>query len=250
MTNVSWRWKLISLEKRWKTADGKPRGPTIQPTKSFGLGWLKGGSNCRRKSKFKSADNGERFKQCDDSDIGRAGIELDRAAVLMLIPAKPESATPKRISLEQCNQSRASTFRPEITKRFGIAIYNRLWSTIDRIDAGRERGAPKERLQHKPPENAHPKDHVFSSRYIALWDAAKFSDVLQRGYRDEHILKAMAQKVSPYTMVGYEGVATLIDQARYCEEENIPGEFVEIGTHKGGCLGAMAHADLVFGRAL
>ncbi len=50
-------------------------------------------------------------------------------------------------------------------------------------------------------------------------------------------------------MVGYEGVATLIDQARYCEEENIPGAFVEIGTHKGGCLGAMAHANLVFGRA-
>jgi O-methyltransferase len=89
----------------------------------------------------------------------------------------------------------------------------------------------------------------FSSGYIHLAEAARFADRLGRGYRDEHLLKAMAQKVAAYTMVSYEGVATLIDQVRYCEEQNIPGAFVEIGTCKGGCLGAMAHANLIFGRS-
>jgi O-methyltransferase len=151
--------------------------------------------------------------------------------------------------------TRAPRHVARITKKLGVAIYKWLESQIDRIDADREHRVSKKQPDPMAqpnivkPENAHPKDQVFSSRYIALWDAAKFADVLQRGYRDEHILKAMAQKVSPYTMVGYEGVATLIDQARYCEDENISGAFVEIGTHKGGCLGAMAHANLVFGRS-
>ena len=156
--------------------------------------------------------------------------------------------------------SNAMTRAPEhaarLIKKLGVAIYNWLDSLGGRIDADRERRSAR-RSQgdiaqpSEPaaaPMDAHPKDQVFSSRYITLWDAAKFSDILERGYRDEHILKAMAQKVSPYTMVGYEGVATLIDQARYCEEQNIPGAFVEIGTCKGGCLGAMAHANLVFGK--
>jgi O-methyltransferase len=156
--------------------------------------------------------------------------------------------------------SRAPRHLGRITKKLGVAIYNWLWFRIERIDADRERRAstarsvepvtaPAEDAPPKEVENARPINQVFAPQYISLADAAKFSEFLECGYRDEHILKAMAQKIAGYTMVGYQGIATLIDQARYCEEENIPGAFVEIGTHKGGCLGAMAHANLVFGRS-
>jgi O-methyltransferase/8-demethyl-8-(2,3-dimethoxy-alpha-L-rhamnosyl)tetracenomycin-C 4'-O-methyltransferase len=35
---------------------------------------------------------------------------------------------------------------------------------------------------------------------------------------------------------------------RYCEENEIPGDYVELGTWKGGCLAIIAQANLTWGR--
>jgi O-methyltransferase len=120
--------------------------------------------------------------------------------------------------------SRAPEHIATLTKNAGLACYRLLldWA-----------------MSHHP-------DRRFSSAVIHLKDAEKFSRQLNRGYRDEEVLKRITKKISPNTMASYDGVATLIDQARYCEERRIGGAFVELGTWKGGCLGAMALANLTF----
>jgi len=147
-----------------------------------------------------------------------------------------------------------------LAKRYLLAVHNSLSSKIEQMEAlsrvrmAEARGelvprATSVEVKPKDEAPAHPKDQVFSSRFISLPDAAKFEAVLERGYRDERIIQVMIKLIRAHTMVGYEGVATLIDQARYCEEEGIVGAFVEVGTCMGGCLAAMAHSNLVFGRA-
>jgi O-methyltransferase len=89
-------------------------------------------------------------------------------------------------------------------------------------------------------------EHCFSSAHIHLDDAYRLSRLLHRGYRDEENVKAIIPAIKSNTMVGYEGIATLFDQARYCDERRLDGAFVELGTWKGGCLGAMALANLAF----
>ena len=151
-----------------------------------------------------------------------------------------------------------------LAKAYAVLVYESLYSWADRhrpAQAGNTREAEIKLLQSElATSHAHiqalqlesdtvkrERDQLLSYGRISLPMAAKFADQLSCGYRDEHILKAMAQKVAAYTMVGYEGIVTLIDQVRYIEENNIPGSFVEIGTCKGGCLGAMAHANQIFG---
>jgi hypothetical protein len=74
------------------------------------------------------------------------------------------------------------------------------------------------------------------------------SQFMSRGYRDEHtVMWPIIEAIKLHTMVTYDGIATLIDQVRYCEEEAIPGAFVELGCWRGGALGAMALANLKFG---
>jgi len=93
-----------------------------------------------------------------------------------------------------------------------------------------------------------PADQVFSSQAISIQDAMIHSQFMSRGYRDEHsVMWPIIEAIKLHTMVTYDGIATLIDQARYCEEAGIEGAFVDLGTWKGGCLGAMALANLKFG---
>lgn len=135
-----------------------------------------------------------------------------------------------------------------LAKAYAVLTYESLygWAVRDRhID----RSAHVQALQAETDDVKRTRDELLTYGRITLPTAARFADKLSSGYRDEHILKAMAQKVAAYTMVSYQGIATLIDQVRYIEEQNIPGAFVEIGTCKGGCLGAMAHANQVFGKS-
>ncbi|HLB47446.1 MAG TPA: TylF/MycF/NovP-related O-methyltransferase [Anaerolineales bacterium] len=53
--------------------------------------------------------------------------------------------------------------------------------------------------------------------------------------------------VRAHTMVSLEGLATLYDQAVFCETRHISGDFVECGTWRGGAVGLMAIANLKHG---
>jgi hypothetical protein len=71
---------------------------------------------------------------------------------------------------------------------------------------------------------------------------------LKRGYADEDRFQKMILAVEKNTMATYDGMASLIDQIRFCEENGIAGAFVELGTWKGGCMGLMAQTNLAYGK--
>jgi O-methyltransferase len=71
---------------------------------------------------------------------------------------------------------------------------------------------------------------------------------LNRGYADEAQSQRMIGVVEKNTMATYDGMVSLIDQVRFCEEHGIAGAYVELGTWKGGCMGLMAQANLAFGK--
>ena len=52
-----------------------------------------------------------------------------------------------------------------------------------------------------------------------------------------------------HTMVVYEKLVTLYQQAVFCERQGMEGSFVECGTWKGGAVGLMALANLAHGRS-
>jgi len=58
----------------------------------------------------------------------------------------------------------------------------------------------------------------------------------------------MIELVSDYTMVTYDGLASVCDIIRYVEENAIEGCFVELGTWKGGTLALMGLATLKYGK--
>src|ERR1051325_1289209 len=65
-------------------------------------------------------------------------------------------------------------------------------------------------------------------------------DLEQEAY--ENILK-----IHTHTMLSYERLVTLYQQAVFCEQNGIAGSFVECGTWKGGAVGLMALANLNHG---
>ena len=94
-------------------------------------------------------------------------------------------------------------------------------------------------------------DEIFSSKYIHL--PRGFNDIskrkfLKRGYRDEVEIQSMIESVSDYTMVTYDGLASVCDIIRFVEQNSISGCFVELGTWKGGTLALMGLASLKYGK--
>ncbi len=55
---------------------------------------------------------------------------------------------------------------------------------------------------------------------------------------------SMIDIVRKNTMVGEDSLVTLYHQARFCELNGIPGDFIECGTWKGGSVGLMALVNL------
>lgn len=91
----------------------------------------------------------------------------------------------------------------------------------------------------------------FSSTMIHVADPAVRANIgyLRRGYEDEERYQQMILAVTGYTMVTYDGLVSVIDQIRFCEENSIPGAFVELGTWKGGSFAVMAQANLAYGKS-
>jgi O-methyltransferase len=89
-------------------------------------------------------------------------------------------------------------------------------------------------------------DCLFPSSMIhpnAAWIASHW-DKLQRGCDDEEWRKQAIRRISGHSMVTYDGALSLLDQVKFCEMHNIAGDYVELGTWKGGCIALMAMANL------
>lgn len=67
------------------------------------------------------------------------------------------------------------------------------------------------------------------------------------GYDLEEEARGAIGKISAHTMVSFEKLVPLYQQAVFCERQGIPGSFVECGVWKGGCVGLMALANLKHG---
>jgi O-methyltransferase len=107
----------------------------------------------------------------------------------------------------------------------------------------------RELVALEPDLNLIRQGNRFSSNMIhpALLRAEDWS-FLDRGHDEEAVFKEWVRRIRPYTMVTYDGLASLADQVRYCEERDIPGCYVEAGTWKGGSAAMMALANLRYGR--
>jgi hypothetical protein len=62
------------------------------------------------------------------------------------------------------------------------------------------------------------------------------------GYEDERAIKQAMMLIWDHTMISYDRLATLWLQVHYLDRHDIPGDFVECGTWKGGAVGMMALA--------
>lgn len=66
------------------------------------------------------------------------------------------------------------------------------------------------------------------------------------GYDFEREAKERIAFVRGNTMVAYECLVTLFQQVRHCEIIGVPGSYVECGVWKGGAVGLMASANLLY----
>lgn len=64
------------------------------------------------------------------------------------------------------------------------------------------------------------------------------------GYDLESEAREALKKISSHTMVSFEKLVPLYQQAVFCERAEIEGAFVECGVWKGGCVALMALANL------
>jgi hypothetical protein len=87
---------------------------------------------------------------------------------------------------------------------------------------------------------------------LAGLDLVRYSSPLERnlnigerlGYELEDEATECIHLVKNNTMLSKRSLVTLYQQVAYCEENKIPGSFVECGVWKGGAMGMMALANL------
>lgn len=91
----------------------------------------------------------------------------------------------------------------------------------------------------------------FPSNLIHLSDPVTRSQFgkLFRGYDNEVLFKNMILTVLDYTMVTYDGLCGLLSMVRHCEQVGLVGDYVEVGSWRGGCAGLMAQGAQHFGQA-
>lgn len=101
-----------------------------------------------------------------------------------------------------------------------------------------------------PPAPINEPPPRFPSNIIHLSDPTTWSQFgnLFRGYDDEAIFKEMILQVVGNTMVTYDGLLGLLSMIRYCETSGLQGDYVEIGSWRGGCSGLMALGSLHYGK--
>lgn len=93
------------------------------------------------------------------------------------------------------------------------------------------------------------KDYYFPSDVTNVNDPSILDlwNLLKRGHEDEDLIKKWILKIRNFTMVTYDGLLTIAQLVRYCEQNNILGKYVETGTWKGGAFSVMAKASETWG---
>lgn len=69
-----------------------------------------------------------------------------------------------------------------------------------------------------------------------------------RGYDYAEEGEKAVQLTKAYSMMPQINLLTLFEQAAYCEKKNIGGAYVECGVWKGGAVGIMAKANMLYGK--
>lgn len=80
------------------------------------------------------------------------------------------------------------------------------------------------------------------------YEIRKKAELARLGYDFEDRAADAIRVVRPYTMLSRERMITLYQQVTHCEENGIPGVFVECGVWKGGGVALMALANLKAGK--
>lgn len=70
---------------------------------------------------------------------------------------------------------------------------------------------------------------------------------LNRGYIDEYKIKEFIRTIEGFTLATYDGLMELANEVRYCEQNEIEGDYVEIGVYRGGGVAMMALCNLHYG---
>lgn len=92
---------------------------------------------------------------------------------------------------------------------------------------------------------------LFGASYIHLSDPHVQQNwyALSRGYDEEACYKELIDSIRDYTMVTYDGLISLCEAVRHCEQNNISGDFAEAGVCKGGATALMSLVSKKYGRA-
>lgn len=100
-----------------------------------------------------------------------------------------------------------------------------------------------------PTESCVDQPVLFGSSYIHLSDphVRKHYNALFRGYEEELEYKKLISSIRDYTMVTYDGLVSLCDIVRYCEQSAMPGDFAEAGVWKGGATALMSLVSAKYG---
>lgn len=69
------------------------------------------------------------------------------------------------------------------------------------------------------------------------------------GYDLESEAEDLIRRVQPYTMLSKERLVTLFQQVVHCEQNSVPGDYVECGVWKGGAVALMALANMKAGKS-
>ncbi|HRD75902.1 MAG TPA: TylF/MycF/NovP-related O-methyltransferase [Hyphomicrobiaceae bacterium] len=95
-----------------------------------------------------------------------------------------------------------------------------------------------------------PPGYTFLASVIHPYDPIVKANInhLTRGYFDEHIVKGFIERIEGHTLVTYDGLMELANEVRFCELNNIEGDFVELGAYKGGCIAMMALCNMHYGK--
>ena len=75
----------------------------------------------------------------------------------------------------------------------------------------------------------------------------KYWKQLNRGAEHEIEAKAWVSLIRSHSMVSYDSCLAMANIVKYCEDNRLPGRFVETGTWKGGSLAFLAKAHMVWG---
>jgi O-methyltransferase len=136
-------------------------------------------------------------------------------------------------------------------QRLGLSLRKRRDRTTTAVRDFIRRGSDKESEEIARKWRA---GHCFPSFLLPISDPTimdRWSDL--RRYPspldDEELVKQWITQVRSHSMVTYDGMLSIASQVRYCEENGLPGVYVETGCHRGGSSALMARACLHYGKA-